>query len=101
VRRKLFQWIFALGIFWGGVSRYATTPLIFALSPGHSGITRFRPWSPIMTGNIWIVPKKFQNLLRRLASLMFLIHVQAFQDPLHGELLHIQIFMNDGINPLT
>jgi len=27
--------------------RYAATPLIVALSPGHSDITRFRPWSPI------------------------------------------------------
>jgi len=41
------QWIFALGIFWGGVSCYATTPLTVALSPGHSDITRFRPWSPM------------------------------------------------------
>ena len=44
---QLRQRIFALGIFWGGVSRYAATPLIVALSPGHSDITRFRPWSPI------------------------------------------------------
>jgi hypothetical protein len=27
---------------------------------------------------IWIAAKKFQNLLRRLASLTFLIRVQAF-----------------------
>jgi len=47
----LFQQIFALGIFWGGVSRYAATPLIVALYPGYSDITRFRPWSPIATGN--------------------------------------------------
>jgi len=33
--------------FWGGVSRYVATPLIVALSSGHSAITRFRPWSPI------------------------------------------------------
>jgi len=33
--------------FGGGVSRYAATPLIVALPPGHSDITRFRPWSPI------------------------------------------------------
>jgi len=33
------------------VSRYATIPLIVALSPGHSDITRFRLWSPIVTGN--------------------------------------------------
>jgi len=37
--------------FGGGVSRYGATPLIVALSPGHSDITRFRPWSPIATGN--------------------------------------------------
>ena len=29
------------------------------------------------------------------------IHVQAFEDPLHGEISHVQIFMNDGPNPLT
>jgi len=33
------------------VSRYATTPLIVTLSPGHSDIARFHPWSPITTGN--------------------------------------------------
>ena len=33
------------------MSRYAAIPLIVALSPGHSDITRFRPWSPIATGN--------------------------------------------------
>ena len=50
-RRELFQGIFALGIFWGGVKRYAATAMIFALSAGHSDITRFLPWSPIATGN--------------------------------------------------
>ena len=29
------------------MSHYAATPLIGALSPGHSDIARFRPWSPI------------------------------------------------------
>jgi len=33
------------------VSRYAATPLIIALSPGHIDITRFRPWSTIATVN--------------------------------------------------
>jgi len=50
-RRELFQRIFALGIIWGGVSRHAATPLIVALSPGHSDKTRFRTWSPITTEN--------------------------------------------------
>jgi len=39
------------GFFWGRVSRYTATPLIVALAPGHSDITRFRPRSTIMTGN--------------------------------------------------
>ena len=30
---------------------YAVTPLIIALSLGHSDITRFHPWAPIATGN--------------------------------------------------
>ena len=33
------------------MSRYAATALIVALSPDHSDITRFLPWSPITTGN--------------------------------------------------
>jgi hypothetical protein len=44
--REFFQRIFALGIFWGGMGCYGATPLIVALCPGHSDITRFRP-----TGN--------------------------------------------------
>jgi len=50
-RGENFPVHFALGIFWGGVSRYAATPLIVALSPGHSDKSRFRPWTPIATGN--------------------------------------------------
>ena len=33
------------------MSRYAATPFIVALSPGHSDITRFCPWLPIATGS--------------------------------------------------
>jgi hypothetical protein len=51
IKASNFQLIFALAIIWGEVSRYAATPLIFALSPGHSDITRFLPLSPIGTGN--------------------------------------------------
>jgi hypothetical protein len=46
-KRERCQRIFALGFLWGGVSRYATTPLIVDLSPVHSYTSRFRPWSPI------------------------------------------------------
>jgi len=101
LRRELFQRVFTLGIFWGALSRYAATPLIVALSPGHSDITRFHPWSPIATANRLDRAEKIPKLLRRLAPLMFLIRVQAFRDPLSGELPRVQIFMNDGPNPLT
>ena len=67
-RRELFQRIFAFGIFWGGVSRYAATPLSVALSPCHSDITRFRPWSPVATGNHLDRAEKFQMLLRLLTG---------------------------------
>jgi len=50
---------------------------------------------------IWIAPKKSQKLIRRPAPLTFLIRVQVFRDPLGGELPHVQIFMNDGPDPLT
>jgi len=50
-RQELSQRIFQIGISFGGVSRYAATPFIVALSPGHGDITTFRPWSPIATGN--------------------------------------------------
>ena len=33
------------------MNRYAATPLIVALFPRHSDITRFRPWSTFATGN--------------------------------------------------
>jgi len=100
-RRELFQRIFAFAIFCGGVSRYAFTPLIVALSPGTSDITRFHPWSPFATGNRLDCAQKISNLLIRLAPLTFLIRVQAFRDPLRGELPHVEIFMSDGPNPLT
>jgi len=83
------------------VSRYAATQLIVALSPGHSDITKFRPWSPIAKGNNLDCAEKIPKLLRRLPPLKFLIRFQAFRDPLGGELPHVQIFMNDGPNSLT
>ena len=81
---------------------YAATPLIVTLSPGHSDITRFRPWSPIAPyRNHFDRAKKIPKLLRSLPPFMCLIRVQAFRDPLRGELPHVQIFMSDGPNPLT
>ena len=83
------------------MSRYAAIPLIVALSPGHSDITRFRPWSPMATGNHLDRAEKIPKVAQTTGTVDFLIRVQAFQDPLRGELPHVQIFMNDGPNPLT
>jgi len=47
-----------------------------------SDLTRFRPWSPIATGNHLDRAEKFQKVLRRLSPLTFLIHIQAFRDTL-------------------
>ena len=50
--------------FWGrgGVSHYAATPLIVALSPGYSDITRFRSWSTVATGNHMDRAEKIPNI---------------------------------------
>jgi len=51
------------------VSRYAATPLIVALSPGHSDITRFRPWSPVATGNNLDRAKKFPKVAQMTGTI--------------------------------
>jgi len=51
IEARTFPVDFCTWNFLGRVSRYAATPLIVALSLGHSDITRFCPWSPIATGN--------------------------------------------------
>jgi hypothetical protein len=51
IETKHFPADFCTWKFWGSLSRYAATTLIVALSPGHSDITRFRPWSPTAAGN--------------------------------------------------
>ena len=93
--------VFTLGIFWGWVTGYAATTLIVALSSCHSDISRLIHGHQLRQEVIWIAPKKFQILVRRLAPLTFLFRFQAFLDPLRGELPHVQIFMNDVLKPLT
>jgi len=53
------------------------------------------------TGNHLDRAEKIPEVAQTTATVHFLIRVQAFRDPLRGELLHVQIFMNDGPNPLT
>jgi len=50
---------------------------IAALSPGHSDITRFRPWSPIATGNHLDHAEKIPNVAQTTGT------VDAF-DPRSG-----------------
>jgi len=49
---------------------------------------------------IWIVPKNYK-VAQTTGTVDFLIRVQAFLDPLRGDLPHVQFFMNDGPNPLA
>jgi len=51
------------------VSRYAAIPLIVVLSPGHSDITRFRPWSPIATGNHLDRAEKIPNVAQTTGTI--------------------------------
>jgi len=83
------------------VKSCAATPLIFALSPSRSDITRFHPWSPIATGNHLERTEKIPEFAKTTSTVDFLIRFKAFWDPLRGELPHVQILKNDGPNPLT
>ena len=84
---------FALGIFWGEVSRYAATPLFVALSPVHSEIVRFRQWSPC--------DRKSFASRRKNSKIVQTNGTFDVFDPLRGEFPHVQIFMDDEPNPLT
>ena len=87
-RRELFQRIFVPGIFWGWGSRHAATPLIVVLFPGHSDITRFRPRSPIATGNHLDRAEKISKFAQTTGTVdvflssfrRFGIYFAAFQD---------------------
>jgi len=83
------------------VSRYAASPLIVALSPGHNNITRFRPWSIIATGNHLDRAEKIPKFAQTTGTVHVFDPRSGMSGPLHGELPHVQIFMNDGPNPLT
>jgi len=61
IEARTFPADFCTRNFWDGVSPYAATPLIVVLSPGHSDIIRFHPWSPIATGNHLVRAEKIRN----------------------------------------
>ena len=83
------------------MSRYAANPLIVALSPGHSDITRVRPWSPIVTGNHLDRAEKIPNFAQKTGTVEVFVPISGISVPLCGELSHFQIFMNDRPNPLA
>jgi hypothetical protein len=43
--------------------------------------------------------EKFQNIAQTIGSVDFLIRVQVIRGQLRGDLLHVQIFRNDGPKP--
>jgi len=51
IEARTFPADFCSRNFLGQAEPQCATPFIVALSPGNSDITRFRPWSPIATGN--------------------------------------------------
>ena len=51
------------------MSHSTATPLIVALSLGHSEITRFHPWSPIMTGNHLDRAEKIPNVAQMTGTI--------------------------------
>ena len=65
------------------------------------GIYSCSSWSRIAIGNNLDRAEKIPKVAETTGTVDFLIRVQAFRDPLRGELPHVQIFMNDGPNPLT
>jgi len=89
IEARTFPADFCTRIFWGGASQYAATPLIVALSPGHNDITKFRPWSPIATGNHLDRAEKVPNVAQMTGTVDFLIRALAFRDPLRGQLPHV------------
>jgi len=84
---RIFPVDFGMWNFLGQESHYAATPLIVAVCPGRSNITRFCPRSPIATGNHLDHAKKIPKVAQTTGTIDFLIRIQAFRDPLCGELL--------------
>jgi len=61
IEARTFPADFCTRNFWCRVSCYAVTPLIVALSPGYSDITRFHPCPPSATGNHFNWAKKISK----------------------------------------
>jgi len=83
------------------VSRYAATPLIVALSPGHSDIIRFLPWSPTATGNHWDRADKIPNVAQTTGTVDVFDPRSGISGPTSRRASACPNFMIDEPNPLT
>jgi len=86
--------------FWDGVSRYAATPLIVALSPSRNAITRFRPRSPIATGNRLDRAEKIPKVAQTTGTVDLFDPRSGISGPTSRRASACP-FMNDGPNRLT
>ena len=80
---------------------YTATPSIVALSPGHSDITRFRPWLLIATGNHLDRAEKISKVAQTTGTVDVFDPRAGISGPTSRRVSHAQIVMNDGPNPLT
>jgi hypothetical protein len=83
----------------GWRSDCAATPLIVALAPGHSDITRFRPLSPIAAGNY--LDRAERKKIQIWTGTVDVLGPRSGISRPTSQLPHVQIFMNDGPSPLT
>ena len=83
------------------MSRCAATPMTVVLSPGHSDITRFRPWSPIATGNHLDRAEKIPKVAQTTGTVGVFDPRSGISGPTSRRASACPIFMNDGPNPLT
>jgi hypothetical protein len=84
-----------------GLSWHAVTPLIAALSPGHSDITRFSPWSPIATGNYLDQAEKVPKFVQTNGTVVVFDPHSDMSGPTSRRAFAFQMLKNDGPNPLT
>jgi len=71
------------------------------LCPGHSDITRFRPWSPIATGNHLDRAEKIPKVAQTTGTVDVFDLRSGISGPTSRWDSAVHIFMNDGPNPLT
>ena len=72
-----------------------------ALSPGHSDITRFRPWSPIATGNNFDLAEKIPKVAQTIGTVDVFDPRSGISGPISRRASSCPHLLNDGPNPFT